>query len=82
MMRLIVEVGVTTPNIKNSALRPIAQTYCQRKSNGNRLLQLRLQSFRPLPSTVRKRSFMQLEPPVRLGAGNYFTGKDVEVEQD
>jgi len=46
--------------------KPIAQTCCQRKSNGNGLLQRRLQGFRPLPSTLRKRSFPQLEVASRL----------------
>jgi len=58
--------GVTTPNVKNRTLRPVAQICCQRKSNGNRLLQRRLQGFRPLPPTVHKRSFLH-HPGASIG---------------
>jgi hypothetical protein len=34
-----ISVGVTTPNVRNRTLRPVAQIYCRRKCNGNRLLQ-------------------------------------------
>ena len=55
------EFGVTTPNVKNSTARRVAQTCRHWKSNRNRLLQLRNDGFRLGNAASHKRWFVQAE---------------------
>ena len=53
--------GVTTPNVKNRTLSPVAQTYRHLKGNRNRLLQARNAGIRPKRGRVAQRLFAQPE---------------------
>ncbi len=51
--------GVTTPNVKNRTVRPVAQTCRHWKGNRNRILQPRNDGFRLGNAASHKRSFAQ-----------------------
>ena len=60
--------GVTTPNVKNRTVRPVAQTCRHWKGNRNRLLQPRNDGSRLGNAALHKRSFVQAEERLSVAA--------------